>query len=306
MNAVEIERVSKTYKTANGMLPAVDDLSLAVPEGSIYGFIGPNGSGKSTTLRMLMRIILPDTGRIQVLGDETRGAADDRIGFLPEERGLYKKMRLHESLCFFAKLKSVADPKPLVDDWLERLGLAEHGKKRIEELSKGMGQKAQFIAAVVAKPKLAILDEPFSGLDPVNRDVLREAVLALHRAGSTVIFSTHDMAVAEQMCDRIFMIYRGKKVLDGTMADIRSRHAANSWRVSIDGIGAFGARRLPGVAEALDEGNSVLVELKPGADSQDLLRGALEAGRVTRFEPAQSLHDIFKRIAEPEAEHVAA
>ena len=306
MNAVEIDRVTKTYRTPAGTQTAVDDLSLTVPAGSIYGFIGPNGSGKTTTLRMIMRIIMPDAGRVAVLGGEARGSADDRIGFLPEERGLYKKMKLRDALCFFAKLKSVRRPGPLVDEWLGKLGLAGHAGKKIEELSKGMGQKAQFIAAVVAKPELAILDEPFSGLDPVNRDVLRDAILDLHRGGTTVIFSTHDMGVAEQLCDRVFMIHLGRKVLDGTMDEIRRNHAERAWRIGFETLPPDAAGRLPEVQELVVEGNTALVELRPGADSQAFLAGALRLGRVARFEPAQSLHDIFKRIAKPEAETAAA
>jgi ABC-2 type transport system ATP-binding protein len=298
MPAIELDNVSKAYRTKDRVQVAVRNLSLQVPEGSIYGFIGPNGSGKSTTLRMILQIILPDEGTIRVLGEPAR-AADDRIGFLPEERGLYKKMKLRDVLCFFANLKGSARPGALVDEWLERLDLAKHAGKKIEELSKGMGQKAQFIAAVVAKPRLAILDEPFSGLDPKNRDVLRDALLELHRQGTTVIFSTHDMAAAEQLCDRVFMIYRGDKVLDGTLADIRRDHAANAWRLGFDGADAAGlAPQLPGVEAWTNEGNTVQVALRPGTDGQTLLAAASQAGRVSKFERANTLHDVFLRLAE--------
>ena len=184
---------------------AVDNLSLSVPKGSIYGFIGPNGSGKTTTLRMIMRIYHPNRGHVRVLGEQTHQAASDSIGYLPEERGLYKKMKVREVLRFYAELKGRRDFKPLVADWLKRMDLTDWADKKVETLSKGMSQKIQFISSIIHEPELVILDEPFTGLDPVNADVLRDAVLDLRRRGATVIFSTHDMAVAERMCDFIFI-----------------------------------------------------------------------------------------------------
>ncbi|HUN80916.1 MAG TPA: ATP-binding cassette domain-containing protein, partial [Phycisphaerae bacterium] len=211
MSAVEIQHVTKSF----GTTLAVSDLSLSVPKGSVYGFIGPNGSGKSTTIRMIMQIIHPDSGSIQVLGEDASrsGSANDRIGYLPEERGLYRKMIIIELLEFFAGLKGVSNSRELAQKWLQRLGLAEYERKKVETLSKGMSQKVQFIATVLHRPELLILDEPFSGLDPVNMDVLKDAILDMKREGSTILFSTHDMDVAEKMCDYIFMIYKGRKVL---------------------------------------------------------------------------------------------
>src|SRR4051812_41685136 len=249
MTAVEIDDVTKTF----GPQTAVDGLSLRVPEQSIYGFIGPNGSGKTTTLRMIMRILLPDRGHIRVLGEETWQAATDRVAYLPEERGLYKQMTVREGLYFFAALKGMRDSRRAVDDWLARLGLADHAGKRVSALSKGMAQKVQFIAAVVAKPTLVLLDEPFTGLDPVNAEVLRDAVLELRRGGTTVIFSTHDMAVAERMCDFIFMIYRGRKVLDGTLEAIQDAHGSDTIRLRLDGDGTTLAS-IPGVDRVIDHG----------------------------------------------------
>src|SRR5215475_8937097 len=217
MHAVEIDHVTKTFGTHT----AVDDLSLAVPTGSIYGFIGPNGSGKTTTLRMIMRILHPNSGTVRVLGESGMGAASDRVGYLPEERGLYKQMKVYEVLRFYAELKGHRATRQELDEWLAKMGLADWGDKKIDTLSKGMSQKVQFIATVIAKPQLVLLDEPFSGLDPVNADVVRDMVLGLKRDGATVIFSTHDMAVAEKMCDFIFMIYKGNKVLDGTLDSIQ-------------------------------------------------------------------------------------
>jgi ABC-2 type transport system ATP-binding protein len=298
MNAVEIERVTKTF----GKHVAVDDLSLAVPAGSVYGFIGPNGSGKTTTLRMIMRILHPDEGTIRVLGETALEAATDRVGYLPEERGLYKQMKVRELLRFYAELKGCRNNRAAIQEWLERLGLAEWADKRVQALSKGMAQKVQFIATVVSRPELVLLDEPFTGLDPVNAEVLREAVLDLKRRGTTVIFSTHDMAVAEKMCDFIFMIYRGRKVLDGTLASIQARYGQDTARVCLDGDGAALAN-LPGVVKVTDFGRWQELRLTPGMDSQQLLAALLNRGRVSHFELAHpTLHDIFVRIAAPDTE----
>jgi ABC-2 type transport system ATP-binding protein len=299
MNAVELEDVTKTF----GPQTAVDGLSLRVPENSIYGFIGPNGSGKTTTLRMIMHILHPDRGRIRVLGEETWQAANDRVGYLPEERGLYRQMTVREVLRFFAALKGRRDAGREIDDWLARLGLAEHATKKVAALSKGMAQKVQFIATVVARPTLVLLDEPFSGLDPVNAEVLRESVLDLRRSGTTVIFSTHDMGVAERMCDFIFMIYRGRKVLDGTLEAIQDAHGSDTVRVRLDGD-ATNLAGLPGIERAIDHGKLQELQLLPGADPQRILAALMERGRVRHFELARpSLHEIFVRIARPEPEN---
>jgi ABC-2 type transport system ATP-binding protein len=293
MHAVEIEHVTKTF----GTFTAVDDLSLHVPRGSIYGFIGPNGSGKTTTLRMIMRILHPDRGVIRVLGEEAYGAANDRVGYLPEERGLYKQMKVRDVLRFYAELKGCRHSAPLIDGWLGRMGLAEWGAKRVEALSKGMAQKVQFIAAVVSHPELVLLDEPFSGLDPVNAEVLREAVLQLRRDGATVIFSTHDMSMAEKMCDFIFMIYQGRKVLDGTLASIQDAYSSDTIRVRLeDGVPAL--EHLQGVAKATDYGQYQELRLEAGADPQRVLGGLMQQSRVRHFELARpTLQDIFIRIA---------
>jgi ABC-2 type transport system ATP-binding protein len=300
MHAVEIDGVTKTYGTHT----AVDDVSLRVPTGSVYGFIGPNGSGKSTTLRMIMRILHPDRGRIRVLGEESHGAANNRIGYLPEERGIYKKMKVREVLCFHAELKGVERPKPAVDEWLAKMSLSEWADKKVEALSKGMAQKVQFIATIVAKPELVILDEPFSGLDPVNMDVVRDAVLDLSRAGATVIFSTHDMHTAERMCDFIFMIHKGKKVLDGTLAAIQEEFGEDTVQVRLASNSGFGFSGLTGVVNVVDHGNVQELRLERGADTQRLLSGLMERGRVEQFEVAKpTLHDIFMRIAAPGLEN---
>ncbi len=298
MNAVEIHEVTKTF----GNHTAVNKLSLAVPMGTIYGFIGPNGSGKTTTLRMIMRILHPDSGTIQVLDQGSLDAASDRVGYLPEERGLYKQMKVRDVLRFYAELKGHKDCKASIDSWLERMGLTEWADKKVQALSKGMSQKVQFIATVVSKPELVLLDEPFSGLDPVNAEVLREAVLDLRRDGTTVIFSTHDMAVAEKMCDFIFMIYKGKKVLDGTLESIQDTYGSDTVRVRLEANGAS-LDDLPGVIKVSDFGNWRELRLERGTDSQRLLAALMNRGTVKHFEQARpSLHDIFVRIAAPELE----
>jgi ABC-2 type transport system ATP-binding protein len=295
MNAVEIEAVTKTF----GTFTAVDDLSLTVPAGCIYGFIGPNGSGKTTTLRMIMRILHPNHGVIRVLGQERLGAANDRVGYLPEERGLYKQMRVRDVLRFYAELKGCRHSGPLIDAWLARLGLADWAGKKVEALSKGMSQKVQLIAAVVSKPELVLLDEPFSGLDPVNADVLREVVLELRRDGATVIFSTHDMATAEKMCDYLFMIYRGRKVLDGTLESIQDAYGSDTVRVQMEGPAGV-LDDLPGVAKVTDFGRYHELRLEKGTDTQALLARLMQRGKVRRFELARpTLQDIFVRIARP-------
>lgn len=296
-HAVEIDHVSKTF----GTFTAVHDLSLQIPRNSIYGFIGPNGSGKTTTLRMIMRIYLPDRGKVKVLGDESWHAASDRIAYLPEERGLYKKMKVRELLRFFAELKGFRHCDAAISEWLERMNLTAWAGKNVETLSKGMAQKVQFIATVIAKPELVLLDEPFSGLDPVNAEIFREAVLNLKREGSTVIFSTHDMATAESMCDFIFMIYKGKKVLDGTLSTIQDSYGSDTLMVRIEG--AANMDGLPGVDKITDFGNHQELRLTRDANPQRILTLLMERGQVKRFEQTRpTLHDIFVRIAAPAPE----
>jgi ABC-2 type transport system ATP-binding protein len=295
-SAVVLDRVTKAFADH----VAVRELSLAVPTGSIYGFIGPNGSGKTTTLRMVMRIIHPDRGDIEVLGERALGAATDQVGYLPEERGLYKQMKVRDVLRFYAELKGCRDSKAAIDDWLDRMDLSRWAGEKVQALSKGMSQKVQFIAAVVSRPRLVLLDEPFSGLDPVNADVLREAIVQLRRDGTTVIFSTHDMAVAEKMCDFIFMIYQGRKVLDGTLEAIKDAHGADTLHVHLDGH-AGSLSDLPGVTRATDFGRWQELRLAPRADPQAILAQLMERGRVRHFEIARpTLHDIFVRIARPQ------
>lgn len=303
MTAVHLCDVTKRFAGHT----AVDGLSLQVPAGAIYGFIGPNGSGKTTTIRMILHIFHPDSGTVEVLGQRGSRAANDLVGYLPEERGLYKKMSVRRVLAYYATLKGMStnDAARAVDPWLERMGLAKWRDHKVEALSKGMAQKVQFISAVMAKPRLLILDEPFSGLDPVNMEALREAILDLNRQGTTVIFSTHDMEMAEKMCDFVFMIYKGKKVLDGAAAAIKQTYGTDTIRLRLDGK-PVGLDRMEGVRGVRDLGQ--YQEVRFEGDSQRLLHALLSQTRVELFEVARpSLRDIFMRIArpgQPEENHV--
>lgn len=298
MPAIELYGVTKTF----GQKVAVNNLDLTVPEGSIYGFIGPNGSGKTTTLRLILRIFQPDAGRVVVLGADRGSAADDRLGYLPEERGLYKRMKVLDVIEYFARLKNRSDGRTAGLQWLERLGGGSWANQRLDSLSKGMAQKVQFIVAVIARPTLVILDEPFSGLDPVNLELLQDAVLSLRREGATVVLSTHDMSVAERLCETIFMIHEGRKVLDGTLAEIQRRYPVSSVRVRL-AEGADLPRALPGVAfSAATHGYHVLT-LANGTPPQQLLRELAATQPVEHFEVMRpTLHDIFIQIAKPHAE----
>jgi ABC-2 type transport system ATP-binding protein len=289
---VLVDRVTKSF----GEFTAVNELSLEVRAGRIYGLLGPNGAGKTTTIRMIVNITAPDSGAIKIFGRTITPELQDRIGYLPEERGLYKKMKIGDQLKFFAELKNIkgkeADRR--VDQWLDRLKLAEWKNKKSMELSKGMQQKIQFITSVLHDPDLLILDEPFSGLDPVNVELLKEIVLDLKAANKTIIFSTHQMEVAEQICDDICLINRSRKVLEGSIREVKrgfSRHAV--------------ALRIEGGADVLDD-TSLVTNIKPhadelevllaaGANAQTLLKRLIDSGAtVGKFEMVEpSLNDIF-------------
>ena len=297
MDAVQISHVTKTF----GSVTAVDDLALAVPEGSIYGFIGPNGSGKTTTMRMIVNIFYPDRGEIRLFGEGLPENSSDLIGYLPEERGLYQKMTVQSLLEFYGELRSGRSVKREVTQWLERLDLAARASDKVETLSKGMSQKVQFIATVIPEPKLLILDEPFSGLDPVSAEAIRSAILDLRRRGVTVILSTHDMYLAESLCDYIFMIFRGRKVLDGTLNSIQDRYGDDTIQVTANGSAGV-LQSLPGVEQVRDLGQVQELRLARGADPQDVLRALVERTRVSSFSLMKpTLHDIFMRIAGPSA-----
>jgi ABC-2 type transport system ATP-binding protein len=293
--AITIRGVSKWF----GTHAAVRDLTLTVPRGSVYGFIGPNGSGKTTTLRMTMNILFPDEGEIVVLGERTTAAARDRVSYLPEERGLYKKMTVRNLLRYYGRLKSIARARldAGINHWLERLHIMKWADENIEVLSKGMAQKVQFIASIISEPELLILDEPFTGLDPVNAEMLKDAILSLRQRGTTIVFSTHDMIAAERLCDRLFMIFNGRKVLDGTLAEIQERYGADTIRVRTTG-GVAALQGLSGVERLVDHGN--VQELRIAGDAQAFLQALAAKTAVQQFEITRpSLHDIFVRIAQP-------
>jgi ABC-2 type transport system ATP-binding protein len=298
MFAVEIGNVTKTFQTVT----AVDRLSLSIPEGSVYGFIGPNGSGKSTTMRMIANILYPDSGTIRVFGQERAGTRSAELGYLPEERGLYRRMRVRALLEFHSELRGGRNVTSEVNTWLERLGLADRADQKVETLSKGMSQKVQFIATVIPQPKLLILDEPFTGLDPVSADSIRSAILEMRKRGCTVILSTHDMGVAESLCDSIFMIFRGKKVLDGTLISIQASYGSDTIRVEVEGA-VPDLRELPGIEQVKDLGKVQELRMSEGCDPQQVLYALAARARITSFSVVQpSLHDIFVRIAGPQPE----
>lgn len=275
---------------------ALADLSLSVPRGSIYGVIGPNGSGKTTTLRLLLSLLLPDSGRIEVLG-ATPARARDRVGYLPEERGLYRRMRVGEVLEYLGRLKGARRPelRVRIRAWLERLGLAEWEGRKVESLSKGMAQKVQLAAALVAEPELLVLDEPLSALDPVSAEEISRAILELRGRGATILLSTHDMAAAERLCDRIAMIFRGRKVLDGTLLEIQTGHGARVACIETD-ASEDDLCALPGVAAVARNGRFFEVELS--GDPEPLLRALVARAGVRHFALRRSsLHEIFVRTA---------
>ncbi|HEY8165808.1 MAG TPA: ATP-binding cassette domain-containing protein [Gemmatimonadaceae bacterium] len=299
---VEIEGVTKRYNQH----VAVKDLSLHVPRGSVYGLLGPNGAGKTTTIRMMLNIIAPDEGSIRILGSPfTDPKITDRIGYLPEERGLYRKMQVRRILRFLAALKGVKghDADVRITEWLERLDLRnaekDWGLAKIDELSRGMQQKVQFIGTLLHDPDLVILDEPFSGLDPINSQALKDVIVDLKRRGKTVIFSTHLMDNAERLCDSVCIIARGEKVLDGRISQIKAEHGTRNIALSIDGGTANGVAEIladRSLVQRVDDSNRYLeLELAPGADTQRLLRRIVDTGAsVQRFELVQpSLHQIF-------------
>jgi ABC-2 type transport system ATP-binding protein len=294
MYAIELDKVCKSF----GAVRAVDGLSVRVPEGSVYGFLGPNGAGKTTTLRMVMDIIRPDNGAIRLFGDPAASLVRNRVGYMPEERGLYRKMTAAAVLGYFGALKGMAGGaiRRRTGEWLERMSLAEHADKKVEELSRGMHQKLQFAVTVINDPDLLILDEPFAGLDPVNQDLLREIITGMRRAGKTVLFSTHGMHEAEQLCDFLVLINKGRVVVDGTLDQIRAGHESHTISIELEGDSDF-VQRLPQVTAVQPEGRRLNVTLRDGADPQDLLKILVERARVRAFEIKQpSLHEIFVRL----------
>ncbi|TVQ25581.1 MAG: ATP-binding cassette domain-containing protein [Spirochaetaceae bacterium] len=288
---IEVEAISKSY----GDTAAVRDLSFRSTPGEIFGLLGPNGAGKSTTIRMIMNIIAPDTGRILFKGSPLTVADKDRIGYLPEERGLYKKLTVAEILRYLASLKNVdartADGR--IDEWLERFGLSEWKNKKVDELSKGMAQKVQLTAAVIHDPDFVFLDEPFSGLDPVSTDVLRDAVVDLNRAGKTVLFSTHNMDQAERICHSILILNKGSELISGRLADVKERYGKRSVAIEFDGDLRF-LDQHAAVAHVIRYPRWAEVELADGHSADELYTALSGRVSVRRFEVlSPSLHKIF-------------
>ena len=308
--AVDLSGVTKRFAGHT----AVRELNLAIPTGSVYGLLGPNGAGKTTTIRMIMDIIAPDSGQIRLFGDARRGREmSHRIGYLPEERGLYRKMKVIDMLIFLAQIKAVdgRQAKRNAMRWLERLGLSDWVDKKIDDLSKGMQQKVQFISTLQHEPELVILDEPFAGLDPVNTQVMKDVVVDIRRRGTTTLFSTHIMEQAEKLCDSVCIIARGEKVVDGALSEVKREHggdhvivAVEKGVASIDGL--LGDRSL--VSRADSYGQYAELELAHGADAQRLLQLLVQSGAaVTRFEIAEpTLNKIFIDLVGPEAATAAA
>ena len=284
-----------------GVFTAVDRLSLEVPEGQIIGFLGPNGAGKSTSLRMGLGIMEPDSGDVRLFGDRPNVRALQRVGFLPEERGLYKKMTARDTITHFARLKglSAPDARARADELLEATGLGEFSRARISKLSKGMAQKVQILSTLAHRPDFLILDEPFSGLDPVNQQALEDLIRAEHARGATILFSTHVMEHAERLCDRIVMMARGRKVLDGTLKEAIATLGQGA-RISVEAGFDLAAALTPTGFNATrtadtGHGDTWRIDLPPGREAQDALRAALEAGApITGFAPEEArLRDVF-------------
>ena len=299
---LRLENIRKAFDTK----VAVDNLSLEVPRGAICGIIGPNGAGKTTTIRMVMNITVPDSGRILLDGHQVGGDFRNRVGYMPEERGLYKKMTCEQVITYMAELKSYPKAKitPKIGLWLDRMELGEYRQRKVEELSKGMQQKLQFITTVLHEPEILILDELFSGLDPLNMELIKTVILDLKRHGTTILFSTHVMEQAEKLCDHICMISHGKKVLDGSLGEVKSRFGKNAIQLEIDGDGAF-VRSLPGVREVTDFNRYLELTLADGADPDAILKGVLQRVRVRRFAIVEpSLYDIFIDIAKVDPSEV--
>jgi ABC-2 type transport system ATP-binding protein len=290
MQIVELNGISKAY----GAKVAVDKLSLSIPSGAMYGLLGPNGAGKTSSIRMMIGMTMPDSGTVELFGKPFERKALERVGYLPEERGLYKKMNVGEQLVFFGRLHGLSAAEALrrSKEWAEKLQIAEALPKKTDELSKGMQQKIQFISTLLHEPELIIMDEPFSGLDPVNTTLLEDTLLEQKRAGKAILFSTHRMDQVEKLCDSICLIDGGKAVLQGSMREIKSRYPRNRVMLEYEGSAKFAENPL--VAELKDYGGHAELKLKAGADSQELLHSLMQQVKVNKFEVVEpSLEEIF-------------
>jgi ABC-2 type transport system ATP-binding protein len=300
---LQLEGVSKSY----GSVHAVRDLSLSVPRGTVYGLLGPNGAGKTTTIRMVMRITLPDTGSLTLAGTPITDDVRERIGYLPEERGLYRKMKAFDHLTFLAEVRGLPRPEARrrARAWLERVGLADKANAKVEELSKGMQQKLQFAGAVIHDPEFVIFDEPFTGLDPIATRQLKDDIVAMRARGRTVLFSTHVLSQAEELCDAICLINRGRVVLAGSLAEVRGRHARHALRV-VARTDAAALNQVPGVAATRPENGAFVLELAQDSSAAAVIRELARRFELAAVEPVvDSLEDIFVRSVEADHGPVA-
>jgi ABC-2 type transport system ATP-binding protein len=305
--ALRLQRLTKTF----GDKRAVDEMDLVVPRGATYGFIGPSGAGKTTCIRMIMSILFPDSGELSVLGHKSALEAKDRIGYLPEERGVYRRMKVGDFLTYIAQLKGVSaeDALPRAMDLLARTGLVDVEKKKCEELSKGMLHRVEFVAAIINRPELIILDEPFSGLDPVSVRLLKDLVAAEQRRGATILFSTHIMAHAEELCQHIVMIHEGRKVLDEPMSGLRRRFDPRVIRVEpLDEAAPMGVlRQIPGVADVKTTANGCEVHLQPGIEPTVAMQQIAATLPVAGIAMARlRLEDVFLRLVVPDTQDTEA
>ena len=291
--AIELSGVSKIF----GRFKAVDSLSFQVPAGSMFGLLGPNGAGKTTTIRMIMDITAPDAGEIKILGRRMDRAMQNRIGYLPEERGLYRRMKVIDHLYFLAAIKEVdrETARKRIDGWLDKMELRPWLNKKVEALSKGMQQKVQFIATIIHDPDVLILDEPFSGLDPLNVAMMRDYFLEFRARGKTIVFCTHVLEQAEKLCDQICLMAKSKKILEGSMPELKRRFSQNQLRLSADA--ALGdVARMPGVESAQAVNGGFVLQLAPGTDQREFLKRAMETFRVDAFSQKEpELEEIYLR-----------
>ena len=290
-SAIELRGVCKAF----GRFKAVDELSLQVPRGAMFGLLGPNGAGKTTTLRMIMNITAPDVGEIRILGHPMDRVTQNRIGYLPEERGLYRKMKVIDHLYFLAAIKEVSRDvaRQRIEGWLDKMELKPWLNKKVDELSKGMQQKIQFIATIIHDPEILILDEPFSGLDPLNVALMRDYFLDFRAKGKTIIFCTHVLEQAEKLCDEICLMARSRKILEGSMKELKRRYSQDLLRIAID-ASLSDVNALPGVASAKAFDGTFIVSLAPGTDRREFLKRTIERYRVEAFsEKEPELEEIY-------------
>lgn len=304
MNALDIASIHKSYANHT----ALDDVSVHMPEGSIFGLLGPNGAGKTSLIRIINQITAPDSGEVRFFGELLKPEHVHHIGYLPEERGLYKKMKIGEQAMYLARLKGMSknDARRELKAWFDRFDIGDWWNKKVEELSKGMAQKVQFISTVLHKPKLLILDEPFSGFDPINAALIRSEILRLRDEGASVILSTHNMASVEEICDHIALINKSRVVLEGSVSEVRQRFDNNEYRIRFSGnlIGftnALGANFVLVDKQLVDGVNECILQLKPGLKLNDLLRSVVDQVELHEVAPRiPSMNEIFIRAVQHE------